>query len=107
MPVTVFYDDFYPADLWGKDLVSFFHEIYSKRSRFCVMFVSREYADRAYTIHERRSAQERMLKEKGGEYILPIQVDGTELPGLPTTIAYLSLDLGMERIAETLIKKLR
>jgi hypothetical protein len=103
---AVFYDDFYSEDLWGKDLVEFFHEIYSKRARYCVMFVSAEYAGRAYTIHERRSAQERMLNEKGSEYILPIKVDDTDLPGLPSTIGHLSLQIGIEKIAEKLIKKL-
>jgi hypothetical protein len=102
-----FYDDFYPEDLWGKDLVQTFHEIYSKRARYCVIFVSEEYNNRAWTIHERRSAQERMLKEKGQEYILPIKANAVELPGLPSTIGYVSLKgLGIEKIAELLIKKL-
>jgi hypothetical protein len=104
---SVFYDGFYPEDLWGKDLVQTFYEIYSKRARFCVIFVSEEYNNRAWTLHERRSAQERMLKEKGQEYILPVKANAVELPGLPTTIGYVSLkDLGIEKIAELLIKKL-
>jgi hypothetical protein len=47
-----------------------------------------------------------MLKEKGGEYILPIKVDDTELPGLTPTIGYQPLSVGMDRIAELLLKKL-
>jgi hypothetical protein len=58
----VFYDDFYAAQLWGKNLYEFFHEIYSKRSRYCVIFVSKEYGERVWTNHERQSAQERMLR---------------------------------------------
>jgi hypothetical protein len=85
---NVFYDDFYPAQLWGKNLYDFFHEIYSKRARFCVMFVSKDYAERVWTNHERQSAQERMLKEKGKEYLLPVRVDEAELPGLLGTIGY-------------------
>jgi hypothetical protein len=61
---AVLYDDFYPAQLWGKNLYEFFHEIYSKRARYCVMFVSREYAARVWTNHERQSAQERMLRDR-------------------------------------------
>jgi hypothetical protein len=95
----VFYDDFYPAQLWGKNLFDFFHEIYSKRARFCLMFVSKEYADRLWTNHERQSAQDRMLREKGGEYLLPVRIDGTELSGLTTTIAYLPIDMGIDKIA--------
>ena len=105
---SVFYDGFYPEDLWGKDLVETFHEIYSKRARYCVILVSEEYNNRAWTIHERRSAQERMLKEKGQEYILPIKTNAAELPGMPSTIGYVSLkELGLEKIAELLVKKLK
>jgi hypothetical protein len=105
--LQVFYDKFYPEALWGKNLGEFFHEIYSKRSRFCVIFVSNEYLNSEWTVHERRSAQERMLKEKGNEYILPIKVDDVELPGIPSTIGYLPISIGIDKIAEALIKKLK
>lgn len=36
----VFYDDFYPEHLWGKNLVDLFDAIYRKDSRYCVIFVS-------------------------------------------------------------------
>lgn len=104
---NVFYDNFFPEMLWGKNLVEFFHEIYSKRSRYCVIFVSQEYLSREWTIHERRSAQERMLKEKGNEYILPVKVDDTELPGIPATIGYLPIATGIDNIANALITKLQ
>jgi len=103
---SVFYDDFYPESLWGKDLVMTFNEIYSKRSRYCVIFVSEEYNNGEWTIHERSSAQARALKEKGKEYILPIKVDDVELPGMPSTIGYVSLKKGIEQIAGLLVKKL-
>jgi len=58
-------------------------------------------------IHERRSAQERMLKERGNEYILPIKADDAELPGMPSTLGYVSLrELGVDKIADLLLKKL-
>lgn len=104
----VFYDNFYPEQLWGKDLVVFFDEIYRKRSRYCVIFVSQEYADRMWTNHERKSAQARALEEKGNEYILPIRIDDSELPGLPPTVGYLKLsEYGIAKIADTLITKLK
>ena len=103
----VFYDDFYPAQLWGKNLYEFFHEIYSKRARFCVIFVSQAYAKRFWTNHERQSAQERMFREKGREYILPICVDETDLPGMLGTIGYVLIEQGIDYIAELLIEKLK
>jgi len=105
---VVFYDDHYPEQLWGKNLADRFDAIYRKQSRFCVMFVSVEYASRMWTEHERKSAQARALEERGNEYILPIRIDDTELPGLLPTTGYLSLDkYGIERIAEMLVAKLR
>jgi hypothetical protein len=103
-----FYDDFYKFALWGKDLVEFFDDIYRKRSRYCVMFISKEYAERMWTIQERRSALARQLEEKGQEYILPIRCDGTELPGLPPTIGYLSIkEHCIDSVAKILIEKLK
>src|ERR1700730_6607255 len=103
---AVFYDDFFPEQLWGKNLAIFFDEIFRKKARFCVMFVSKEYQQRVWTIHEARSAQARALAEKGNEYILPIQVDGTELEGLLPTIGYVPFGMGIEKIGAILIKKL-
>ena len=33
---AVFYDNFYADHLWGKDLPTFFDEIYRKKSLYCV-----------------------------------------------------------------------
>lgn len=104
---AVFYDDFYPEHLWGKNLAVFFDEIFRKRARFCVMFVSKVYAERKWTIHEARSAQARALEEKGDEYVLPIRVDSIELEGLLPTVGYVPIAKGIEHIAEMLIKKLQ
>jgi hypothetical protein len=103
---SVFYDDFYPEQLWGKDLVVTLDEIYRKRSRYCVMMISKDYSDRVWTVHERRSAQARALKEKGKEYILPIKIDDTELDGMLPTIAHVSITMGVDKIADLLLKKL-
>ncbi|MCI0603414.1 TIR domain-containing protein [bacterium] len=103
---AVFYDDFYTEYLWGKNLFDTFDEIFRKRARFCVIFVSKDYKERIWTDHERQSAQARALNEKGKEYILPIKVDDAELDGMPPTIGYLPLDKGIDKIAELLIKKL-
>jgi hypothetical protein len=71
-----------------------------------MILVSQEYLERQWTDHERRSAQARALEERGREYILPIKVDDAELPGMPPTIGYVSLPtLGMEKIAQLLVKK--
>lgn len=104
---AVFYDDFYPEQLWGKNLTTFFDEIFRKRARFCVMFISKEYQARKWTTHEARSAQARALEEKGNEYILPIRIDDTELEGLLPTVGYVPISTGIDKITDLLIKKLQ
>ena len=104
---AVFYDNYYPEHLWGKNLPVFFDEIYRKRARFCVMFVSKEYRDRKWTILEARSAQAMALEEKGKEYILPIRIDDTELEGLLPTVGYLPISTGIEKIGDMLVQKLK
>jgi hypothetical protein len=80
---------------------------FSEKGRaICVIFVSKEHQKRVWTNHEIRSAQARALNGKGGEYILPIKVDDTELDGLLPTIGYLPLETGIGKIGMILIKKL-
>jgi hypothetical protein len=104
----VFYDAFYPEQLWGKDLAVFFDDVFRRKSRYCVIIVSKDYVERDWTNHERRSAVARAIKERGKEYILPVKVDdGIELPGVADTIGYVSLgQYSIDKIAEMLIAKL-
>jgi hypothetical protein len=105
--VRVFYDSFEQANLWGKDLFAHLHEIYSKKSRFCIMLVSAAYSQKMWTIHERRSAQSRALNERDNEYILPVKIDNTQLPGLPDTISYIDISqYGYLEICRLFIQKL-
>jgi hypothetical protein len=104
---AVFYYEFYPEYLWGKNLATTFDEIFRKRSRFCVVFVSAEYRARVWTSLEMRSAQARAVAEKGNEYILPIRIDDTELEGLLPTISYLPIGMGIGKIGDLLIRKLQ
>jgi hypothetical protein len=88
--VRVFYDEYEEVDLWGKDLYVHLDDIYKNAARYCVLFVSQHYAKKLWTNHERRSAQERALKENT-EYILPARFDDTPAPGLRDTVGYIDL----------------
>ncbi len=87
--IKVFYDEYEKGALWGKDLYVYLSDVYGKRAQYCILFASREYAEKVWTNHERQHAQARALLEKGGDYILPVRFDTTEIPGLPHTIGYL------------------
>ncbi len=88
--VTVFYDEFEESNLWGKNLYTYLRQIYRDRARYTVIFISRYYNNKLWTNHERESAQERAFTESS-EYILPVRLDDTEIPGLQRTVAYIDL----------------
>lgn len=87
--VRVFYDNNEQALLWGKNLYDYLTDLYLNRAKFCVMLISQHYAQKLWTNHERKVAQARAFKENQ-EYILPIKLADTEIPGILSTIGYLS-----------------
>lgn len=104
--IKVFYDEFEQSKLWGKNLYDYLTQIYSNKSEYCVMFLSKHYAAKAWTTVERQSAQERAFRESK-EYILPIKIDDTEIPGIPSTVGYIDLrKTSIEEIAKLVFKKL-
>lgn len=88
--VRTFYDEFEKAHLWGKDLYAHLYDIYQNQAKYCVVFISEHYAKKAWTIHERRSAQARALISNV-EYILPVRFDDTEIPGIANTIGFIDI----------------
>jgi hypothetical protein len=104
--IRVFYDDYEKMSLWGKDLYEHLDYIYQRAARFCVVFISDDYAKKVWTTHERKSAQARAVKE-AGEYVLPFRFDQTEVPGLRSTISYLTeADFDAPGLAQVISQKL-
>jgi TIR domain len=105
----VFYDEFEKADLWGKNLYDHLFEIYNSRALYCMIFISEAYSRKVWTNHERTAAQAAAFAVNR-EYILPVRVDDTKIPGLPDTIGYIdarhvSLD-EIVRLAQEKLSKL-
>ncbi|KAB2945274.1 MAG: TIR domain-containing protein (plasmid) [Candidatus Methanoperedens sp.] len=104
--IKVFYDDYKTAELWGKNLYQHFQSIYRDNARFCVVFVSHNYAEKFWPRHELEQAQARAFRENE-EYILPVRIDNTEIPGINDTRGYIDLrTTAMKDIAEAVITKL-
>lgn len=104
--VQVFYDDFQQSDIWGEDMYVFLDEVYRKRARYTVAFISRYYVEKVWPKHERQSAQARALIEDS-PYFLPIRLDDSELPGLRPTVNYIDARItGRDRIIELILEKL-
>ena len=83
--IRVFFDDYERDVLWGKDLYAHLSEVYQHMCRFCIIFVSKEYAAKVWPSRERESAQARAISERQ-EYILPAKFDDIQIPGLLDTV---------------------
>jgi DnaJ-class molecular chaperone len=103
--LKVFYDKYEQIGLWGANLYDKLDEVYRTKALFCVIFISKHYAAKVWTNHERKSAQSRALQENR-EYVLPVRLDDTEIPGIPPTIGYVDLrEISIEKLAEMTIQK--
>lgn len=104
--VRVFYDEFQRATLWGKDLYQHLQSVYRDQAEYCVVFVSEHYLRKAWTKHEIQQAQARSFVSDR-EYILPVRLDDSSLPGLNPTIGYIDLRaVKIEELVELLLEKL-
>lgn len=104
--VKVFYDKYEEVDTWGKDLSEYFHRIYGGSARYCVMFISENYAKKPWTTYERRIAFAKAIENRQ-DYILPARFDDTKIDGLISTICYLDLSkMTPEQLGENIIRKL-
>ncbi len=104
MDIRVFYDKYETASLWGKNLYEHLQDIYFSKSQYVVMFLSKNYARKLWTNHERKSAQARAF-ESHQEYILPARFDDTEIPGILPTVGYINLKDYSPRDFALLIKE--
>lgn len=103
---SYFYDKYEEATLWGKDLVEHFDMIYREGARYCVMFISINYANKIWPTHERRSAFAKAIQGRE-EYILPVRFDDTDIPGLRPTICYVKTsEKNPEHLGELILQKL-
>jgi hypothetical protein len=105
--VAVFYDAHEQANLWGKNLYQHLQKVYRDDADFCVVFLSEAYRRKLWTRHELEQMQARAFKENS-EYILPVKIDDTPIPGINETTGYLDLrQIKIEDVFSALLEKLR
>ena len=103
--IRVFYDEYERSSLWGRDLYEHLDYVYSQSAEYCVMFISRHYATKLWTTHERKSAQSRAFSDHS-DYILPVRFDDTEIPGIRPTIGYVDAStVSPEELATIVLNK--
>lgn len=105
--VSVFYDEYEKIKLWGKDLYIYLDDLYTNRSKYCVVFVSKYYLEKKWTIHELKSIFVRAFSNKS-EYMLPARFDNTIIKGIRETLGYIDLrEYSPDEFADIIIGKLR
>jgi hypothetical protein len=105
--VKVFYDNFEKATLWGKDLFDHLNDVYKNKATYCLMIISKDYKEKQWTNHERKAAQARAFSQNK-EYILPLKLDDTEIPGLNETVGYIDFrNSNSDEIVALINKKLK
>lgn len=89
--IAVFYDYFEEENLWGKNLISDLEEIYTYKSKYCVIFISQYYVKKEWTCYESAAAMVRLLDSnmKQKEYLLPVKFDETKVSGVLSTIGFI------------------
>ena len=104
--IAVFYDEFEKIALWGKHLPEELQRVYESESSRVVIFVSKEWVEKAWPRHERRAALSRAIQDPG-DYVLPVRFDDSLVPGLPDGVHYLQAkDYSPAEIAAMIAEKL-
>jgi hypothetical protein len=104
--LSVFYDEYEQSSLWGRNLYTHLSDVYQNKAKYCLMFISEFYAKKLWTKREREAAQARAFRESI-EYILPLRLDDTEMPGIDPTVAYVDLrQTSDEQVVRLILEKL-
>ena len=107
--IKVFRDEYQAANAqgWGKDMLDHLVNLYARKARYCVLLVSAHYPLKTWSHAERTSVRERALRD-AEQYIRPIQLDDSQIPGMAQSAGYLDLrEHTVEDLVELLREKLR
>ena len=104
--LRVLFEEYKAEKLGGGDFVSYVAELYRTKAWYCVLFFSQHYPLKKWTHAERTSAQEHALRD-AAEYILPLRLDDSEVPGITEGTGYRHARQGsLESIVNFLAEKL-
>ncbi len=105
--IRVFYDKSCKVDLWGKSLSAWLSNTYSKSSRFVLVLISCHYPVKDWANFEFSIARDEEKKRKE-VFILPLRLDNTKIPGLPSDKVYLDFKKeDVSGVVNCLIQKLK
>ena len=110
--VTFFYDDYQKNNLWGKNLIKYLEKVYYQDSRYCVVFISREYRDKYWTKLESEIIGERIFLQNNNnnfqQCILPVRFDDTRIPGIKDSLGVVyAQETSPQELAQMLYEKIQ
>ena len=99
-------DEYTSTDRLGNDILDHLVNLYARKARYCVLLISRHYPLKQWTLSERTAVSQRSLRD-AEEYILPVLLDDSDIPGLSDAAGTLNLrDGSLESIVNRLEQKL-
>ncbi|MDP8163226.1 TIR domain-containing protein [Pasteurella skyensis] len=108
--LTVFYDKLEEHKLLGKNLFQYLQEIYKDSAQTCIVLISQHYMKKPWTLHELEQIQARIFEARVNgeiEYLLPVRIDDTEIPGINSIIGYLDIrEKSISEVAKIIYKKI-
>ena len=89
--VRCFYDKDEEISLWGNNILEVLQQVFADgQSYFVVIFISQQYASKAFPRQELEHALSTAISQKQ-EYILPARFDDTKVPGLSSLTTYIDI----------------
>ncbi len=90
----------------GRDQTLVFERLFKEKSSFCIALVSKEYVEKRWTTLEGKYIKDRWMINE--DYLIPVNIDGTRLPGLPELTGYISTkNKSTKDIAQTIMSTLK
>ncbi len=106
--IRVYFDKYFETELWGKDLDQQFNVIFQEYALFCLIFISKSYFKKNWSILEFKAARARAIKEPNKEYILPIKLDDTDISNILPNVKWIDVrKTSVEEITGMIINKLK
>ena len=108
--LTVFYDRLEEHKLLGKNLYQYLQKIYKDSAQTCIVLISQHYVQKPWTLHELEQIQARIFETRTQdeiEYLLPLRIDDTEIPGINSITGYLDArEKPISEVAKIVYKKI-
>ena len=90
----------------GKDQTVIFEKLFKEKSDFCVVLISKDYVEKEWPTLEGKYIKDRWMRDEN--YLIPVIIDDTKLPGLPDLTGYISTKgRSAKEIAEVVMATIR